>query len=63
MRKARTTYEAAQMADATMKGVNNPWVWDVCFKAFEAGLSQKQVNEVLRDMPKAQKYLRSKPKF
>ena len=58
MSKAITTHEASQMATATMKGVNNPQVWDVCFKAFESGLSQEQVHEVLRDMSKAQKHLR-----
>ena len=50
MPKAITTHEASQMATATMKGVNNPHIWDVCFKAFKAGLSQKQVHEVLREL-------------
>lgn len=50
MRKARTTYEAAQMATKTMKGVNNPRVWDLCYKSFMAGLTQDDVNNILRNL-------------
>ena len=50
MNKAVTTHEAAQMATETMKGVNNPRVWDVCFKAFSAGLNQDDVNDILRNL-------------
>ena len=50
MQKAVTTHEASQMATATMKGVNNPRVWDVCYKAFMAGLTQENVNDILRNL-------------
>ena len=38
------------MATKTMKGVNNPRVWDVCYKAFMAGLTQENVNGILRNL-------------
>ena len=50
MSKAITNYEAAEMATETMKGVNNPRVWALCFWAFKAGMTEDEVNETLNNL-------------
>lgn len=50
MSKKRTTEEAANMATATMKGVNNPSLWEHLCELFELGMTQEDVNIVLREL-------------